>query len=152
MRELHTEVVISASPSIVWSVLTDFGTYPLWNPFIKKLEGEFRPGSSIDVQIHPPNSKPMRFKPVCRVANIAQELRWKGHLLIPGLFDGEHIFELKELPQGKTHFVQREQFSGILVPILWNSIRANTRAGFEAMNEALKNRAENLTGEASGNL
>ena len=43
---------------------------------------------------------------------------------------------------GYTRFTQGEQFSGILVGIFISSMEAATKAGFNAMNQALKNRAE----------
>ena len=38
--------------------------------------------------------------------------------------------------------VQREEFRGVLVPFFWKSLDTHTRQGFEAMNAALKQRAE----------
>jgi hypothetical protein len=35
-----------------------------------------------------------------------------------------------------------ESFQGYLVPLLWRSVEPASRAGFEAMNRALKARAE----------
>ena len=84
----------------------------------------------------------MTFKPTVVRAVAGQELRWLGHLLIPGVFDGEHIFENSQAGDGRTRFVQREEFRGLLVPVLWNSLATNTKNGFEAMNAALKERAE----------
>ena len=34
MREIHTEIDISAAAEQVWDVLADFETYAQWNPFI----------------------------------------------------------------------------------------------------------------------
>ena len=39
-------------------------------------------------------------------------------------------------------FVQSERFSGILVPLVMAFIGRSTRQGFEAINQALKERAE----------
>jgi hypothetical protein len=69
-------------------------------------------------------------------------LRWLGSLLIKGLFDGEHIFELEALSDGKTHFIHREEFFGVYVPILWWKFAPLTLRGFQAMNQELKSRAE----------
>ena len=38
--------------------------------------------------------------------------------------------------------VQREEFRGVLVPFFWKSLDTHARQGFEAMNAALKQRAE----------
>jgi len=37
---IATEILIQAPPTRVWQVLTDFGAYPQWNPFIVSLQGE----------------------------------------------------------------------------------------------------------------
>ena len=58
-----------------------------------------------------------------------------------GVFDGRHIFELEPTPVG-TRLVQREEFTGILVPLFARSLDKGTKAGFEAMNLAIKQRAE----------
>ena len=59
-----------------------------------------------------------------------------------GLFDGEHGFRVVPEDVGRCRFEQFETFRGLLVaPILWK-VEATTRAGFEAMNRALKAKAE----------
>jgi hypothetical protein len=71
-----------------------------------------------------------------------RELRWRGSAVIPGLFDGEHSFEID--PNGPTscRFIQRETYSGSFVPLAWRWITTDVIAGFRSMNEALKTRAE----------
>ena len=44
----------------------------------------------------------MRFKPRVLKAEPNRELRWLGHLGIPGLFDGEHIFTIEPLDQERV--------------------------------------------------
>ena len=142
MRELFTEIEINASSDRVWEVLTDFESYPLWNPFVKELEGSVQIGNRIKTRLQPPNQKAMTFKP--RVIKLVprREFRWLGSLGVPGLFDGEHIFELHPFGPHKVRFVQRELFKGILVPMIMKNIHDDTRAGFEQMNKALKKRCE----------
>jgi len=43
-----------------------------------------------------------------------REIRWKGYLWLPVLFDGEHSFEILEEEGGITLLVQREIFTGLL--------------------------------------
>jgi len=62
--------------------------------------------------------------------------------LFPGLFDGEHKFELIDNNNGTTTFVQSEKFTGILVPLFRKMLDVNTRNGFSLMNEKLKELAE----------
>jgi hypothetical protein len=84
----------------------------------------------------------MRFQPRVLVCDAKRELRWKGKLLVPGLFDGEHYFKLAPSGPGATVFEQGEVFSGALVPLFRRSLDGATRQGFVAMNEALKREAE----------
>lgn len=82
----------------------------------------------------------MSFNPSVLVAQPEKEFRWKGKILINGLFDGEHYFLMKPTESG-TRFSQGEKFSGILVP-LFSSTFSATEQGFRRMNEQLKERAE----------
>ena len=141
MRELRTEVEIDAPPERVWRVLTDFGAYPEWNPFIRSIEGETRVGSQLKIRIEPPGARGMTFRPTVRAAEPARELRWLGRLLVPGLVDGEHRLALEPLEGGRSRFIQSERFSGLLVGLLGGTLAATER-GFEQMNEALKRRLE----------
>jgi hypothetical protein len=141
MRELDTSIEIDAPPERVWSVLTDFDSFPDWNPFIRSARGEVEPGAKLEIRLEPPGGRAMTFKPTVLVAEPGRELRWLGRLLLPGLFDGEHIFRIEPIEGGRSRFVQAERFRGLLVPLFGRTLE-QTRRGFEAMNEALRRRAE----------
>lgn len=140
-KEIKTEIVINASPAKVWVILNDFINYPQWNPFIKSIKGEVKVGNKITVRIEPANAKGMTFKPKVLAYETNKELRWIGHLLFSGLFDGEHKFELIDNGNGTTTFIQSEKFKGILVGLL--NVE-NTKKGFKAMNEKLKELVERI--------
>lgn len=141
-KEIRTEIIIHATPAAVWKILTDFERYPSWNPFIKSIAGKAEQGNKITARIEPPGASGMTFTPRLLSVIKNQELRWLGHLFIPGLFDGEHIFELYENTDGSTTFVQREKFKGMLVSLFSKMLDTNTLAGFEMMNKKLKELAE----------
>jgi hypothetical protein len=69
----------------------------------------------------------------------ASVFEWFGHLFVPGLFDGRHRFDLVPIPSG-TLLVHSESFGGLLVRPLHRSLDGSTRAGFQAMDEALRRR------------
>ncbi|MCC5857501.1 MAG: SRPBCC domain-containing protein [Ectothiorhodospiraceae bacterium] len=142
MKHLETEILIKGRPEQVWAVLTDFPRYPEWNPFIRQAEGDLRTGGRLRVRIHPPGGRPMTFRPLVRAARPGTELRWQGRVLLPGLFDGEHVFRMEPTGDGQVRFTQSERFRGLLVPLFPGSLYANTLRGFEAMNLALKDRVE----------
>jgi hypothetical protein len=144
-RELHTEIVIDASSQDVWAILEDFAAYPAWNPFVRRISGNMEIGSRLDVQLAPPGGRAMTMRPTVREVQPGRMLRWLGSLGVPGVFDGEHSFQVEPLGAGRVRFVQSETFSGFLVPIIMTFIGESTRQGFEAMNQALKERAEAKT-------
>jgi hypothetical protein len=142
MREIVTEIDISASPERVWGLLTAFEAFPQWNPFIRKVSGELKEGARLEAFIQPPGGKGMTFRPVVLRVQPPRELRWRGRVGIPGLFAGEHIFTIEPAGRDQVRFVHREEFKGILVPLLWRSFERDTRRGFVEMNECLKKLAE----------
>jgi hypothetical protein len=142
MHRLETQIDIDAPAERVWSLLIDFPSYPRWNPFIRSIAGTLEVGQSLDVLIQPPGARGTRFRPAVLAVQPNRELRWKGKLFLPGLFDGEHYFKLEAKPWGGVTFHQGEIFSGILVPLFKRSLNGATRQGFIAMNEALKREAE----------
>ena len=84
----------------------------------------------------------MNFRPSVLEAAPAHRLRWLGHLLFPGLFDGEHIFTIKPSGPGRVRLTQQEEFRGLLAPLILGRIAKPTHEGFTQMNEALKTRVE----------
>ncbi|HWY98318.1 MAG TPA: SRPBCC domain-containing protein [Bacteroidia bacterium] len=142
MKEIRTEIIINAVPDKVWKVLGNFRDYPNWNPFLRWLDGDVAVNNKIAVRIEPPGANGMTFKPVVLKFDKNKEFRWLGHMIVPGLFDGEHIFELTDNRNGTTTFVQREQFKGILIPLFKKMLDINTKQGFELMNKALKEQVE----------
>ena len=141
MKTIKTEVTINAKPERIWATLTDFESFSEWNPFIRSISGEKKAGGQLVVRIKPPDSKPMKFKPLIITIDENKELRWKGKLLIKGLFDGEHYFVLRENEDGTTSFTQGENFSGLLVGLFGKTLE-KTERGFTLMNEAIKDRCE----------
>lgn len=141
-KEIKTEILIHATPDKVWKILTDFDNYPTWNPFIKSIKGTAKVGNKITARMEPPGAKGMTFKPKVLVFEINKEFKWIGHLLIPGLFDGQHKFELIDNGNGTTTFRQSEKFGGILIPLFKKMIDNNTLQGFNEMNSKLKELAE----------
>jgi hypothetical protein len=141
MKTIKTEIDIEAPAETVWAILSDTDSFPKWNPFITRLDGDLRVGAHLATTIQPPGGRAMTFRPMVKSFVPGRELSWLGHLWVPGLFDGRHRFTIENIDTGKVRFRQEEDFAGILVPFMGSALR-KTRHGFEAMNQALKERAE----------
>ncbi len=142
MKTLQTAITIDAEPAAVWAALVDFQRFPDWNPFIREIQGKPQVGKRLEVKLQPPGKKAMRFQPEVLAYTPEKEFRWRGSLGVQGLFDGEHYFLLEALETQKTCLTHGEQFSGLLVNLLWGQLKNPTQQGFEAMNSALKQRVE----------
>jgi hypothetical protein len=140
-RRIETEIDINAPAAKVWAVLTDFPRMPLWNPFITAIAGRPAAGERLTVAIRPPGKSAITLHPTLLAVEPERELRWLGHFLISGIFDGEHYFLLDPLGDRRTRLTHGEAFSGVLVGFLRDTLDA-TETGFNNMNAALKQQAE----------
>ena len=140
-HELRTEIDIDAPPERVWAHLVDLPAWSEWNPFITSARGTPAVGERLTLRMEPPGGRRITMRPTVTVVSEAAALEWLGRLGVRGVFDGRHHFDLVPV-DGGTRLVQKESFRGVLVRPLRSSLDRNTRAGFEAMNVALRDRVE----------
>lgn len=140
-KQIKTEIVINASKEKVWAILTDFSRYPQWNPFIINVEGVLVKGKKLKNTLQNGN-KQFVFKP--RVLSVVpyRYFDWQGSLVVKGLFDGHHYFEIEELGPRQVKLTHGEHFSGLLSSPILKKIGGDTRNNFIRMNGALKTLAE----------
>jgi len=145
MKEIRSEIEIGSSPDKVWQLL--IGSPGFVPGEIREAVKDRRVGSKLKVYMGTESGKGASFTVRLLVAEPGHELRWKGQLWIPGLFDGEHVFEIKPISdnQGgeRVLFVQSEKFNGLFLPFLSKTIK-NTKDEFDKMSVALRQRAEQL--------
>jgi hypothetical protein len=137
--EIRTEIDIDAPPDRVWSLLTDTERFPSWNPLMVRASGKLARGERPHITVRA--GRTMEVRPEVLVADAPRELRWRGELVTGWLFAGEHYFRIEPRGEG-VRFVHGELFSGLLVPLLARTLRRDAPPAFEAMNRALKARAE----------
>jgi hypothetical protein len=149
-REIATEIEIDAPPTRVWSVLTDFASYPEWNTFLRWVEGRIVKGERIYFCFELPRG--FRFKVNATILNVTPEraLRWAGVFLTFRLFRAEHYFELTAVPGARTRFSHGEVFTGFLLPLAWIVLRTSGRRVYEDMNLELKRRVESSIAHGAG--
>lgn len=142
MRQISTEIDIRASAARVWAILTDLPAYGQWNPLIREASGEIAGGGRLELFISTPGLASRKVGVEVLRVDKDKELRWLGRLALPHLLDGDHSFLIQTLDAEHVKVVQQERFSGLLVPFVAPWLMPNMTAGFEAMNRALKQRAE----------
>jgi hypothetical protein len=145
MREVYTDIRINASLETVLDMVTDLPAYKTWNPFIVESIGKAALGERLTCRPRVGKNRVATFHPKVTRLEKGKVFAWTGHVLMPGIADGVHIFELKNEEPGTVHLIHRQEFSGILIPLLWKRIEKTAKRGFTLMNEALKKRAEQGT-------
>lgn len=142
-KTLATKIEIDAPPETVWAEFRDFGKYSEWNPFLR-IEGNPTVGKTLAVKFHRGGDDWFAMAPtVLELSDF--RLIWRGRLLMPGIFTGEHEFRFEKTSGGGTVFYHNENFNGLIVPFF---PLGETGKKFEAMNTALKKRAEHAAGKS----
>jgi hypothetical protein len=137
MKTVSATTQIDAPPLAVWAVLTDLSRYPEWNPLFREASGQIAVGGRITLRaVQPANGRLMTVKAKIVAADPGAELRWTSAL--PAIMSGEHSFVLTPL-DGGTRVAQTEIYGGLLAAMV--SV-PRTETLFQAMNDALKQRAE----------
>ena len=139
-KSIETRIKINASTEKIWNVLMDFESYPTWNPFIQSITGKRAKGEKLVAKIG--GEKGMVFKPTVTDFEKNQHFAWLGSLWTKGIFDGKHEFILKSINQNTTELIHKENFKGLLSGLIFRMVKDDTKKGFNAMNHALKTRAE----------
>jgi hypothetical protein len=140
--ELYTKVEIQATADRVWQHLTNLDDFYRWNPFITSAQGTIRLGEKVQIHVKPPQGKGLNSQTTIVQVEPNHKLSWRGKLIIPGLFDSVHSFTIDPSDNNSVRFSQRENFSGLIVPLLAKDLKTKVIHGFELMNRALKARAE----------
>jgi len=144
-KELSSTIDINAPAPVVWKMLVDFAAFSRWNPFITSAEGPLAVGGRLTLRMQPVGGAAITLRPSVVEVIEGHRLRWRGRLVMPGLFDAEHLFIVEPLGAGRSRLVQQEQFSGLLVSFFQRSLDRSTLPAFHAMNQALKERTERST-------
>jgi hypothetical protein len=141
-RLIKTETIIKADPERVWAEMTDFASFPDWNPFVRKAQGRLEPGEQLKIQLRLDHGLPMTFRPRVTVVEPGRELRWLATLGRPGVFDVDRAFQITP-HDGGVMFVMSEECTGWLTPVLFaTNLEAQLYRGYDAFNEALRKRTE----------
>ena len=131
---VHTEIVIPAPPSAVWSVLTDEAGYKEWNPVLIPIEGNFQQGEKIKYRMIQPDGKESEVK--AKVIEVTTEKVLNQFGGIWGILTFNHKWILNPV-DGGTEVTQHEEYRGIGV-LFWDY--SWVEPTYAQANEALKKR------------
>ena len=141
MKNFATSITMRARPETVWALLTDAAGYPQWNSTVTKIEGRIAAGEKVTVHA---KAAPGRAFPL-KVTEFVPPRRmvWSGGMPL-GLFTGTRSYTLTPTSSGEVEFAMREEFSGLLAPLISRSI-PDLQPAFDTFAADLKRRAERTT-------
>jgi hypothetical protein len=147
---IETTPDIAAPPWRVWRALTDLAAYPAWNPVVTRAEGRPEAGARLRVRVALPGRPALTLEPRVVALDTGRAFRCRCRpLRLPGLLDGEHAWEVERPAEGgATRLHHRVRLSGLLAPLLaLGGVAEAIRRGLEAVDAAVKARAERARGE-----
>jgi len=138
MKAFAVKISIRATPERIWALLTDAAGYTRWNHTVEKVDGKIAPGERVSV--HPKINAGRAFPVKVAEFEPPRRMVWTGGMPM-GLFKGVRTFALNPRPNGEVEFSMREEYTGLLAPLIGRSI-PDLQPAFDEFANDLKRAAE----------
>jgi hypothetical protein len=128
---------IKATPDRIWAILTNASEFPRWNSTVTSIEGEIAEGKILKLKAQAAGDRVFKLK----VSNVepGRSMIWSDGMA--PVFKGVRTFKLTPNSDGSTEFSMKEEFSGLMLPMIKGSL-PDFGPVFEAYAEDLKRAAE----------
>lgn len=145
MREIKTEIEITAPVSEVWAILKNIDDWENWSPIINQSSGDASLGSALSITMMSEEEgiDGPKYSPVMTILDEPKLFRWRATMMAGFVMTNDKVFQLEETSTG-TRLIHKELFSGMMVPLFWSNVEKNVPAMLDSMNEALKEKAEEI--------
>ena len=144
--KLERRIGIQAPDEIVWEILSDIPGWADWNPIYPQAQGEIRIGNRWTVELALPGEKPRTINPVILDWAPYDHIHWRLDAL-RGWVRTVRFLEIEKMGEENVIFSNGEIFDGWMGPSAARRLRRPILDGFEALNEALKAKAEAIWAE-----
>ena len=138
-----------AAPETIWAQIADIGAWAAWNPLYPRAGGALRIGERLSLDVALPGQAVRAIRPTVVDWIPNEQVIWRLSTL-GGLVKSIRYIEIDQLGETSCILSNGEIFDGLLGPNLAQRLRGPLRAGFTAMGEALKARAEAALRESGG--
>jgi hypothetical protein len=149
MMKLEHRIGIRAPAEVIWESLADIPGWAEWNPLYPKAEGVIRIGTALNLELALPGQPPQMIQPVILDWAPYDHIHWTLRLK-RGLVKTVRYLEIEALTETGCIFSNGEIFDGWLGPRMAQRLRRPIKAGFAALSEALRDRAEAAWRERQG--
>ena len=138
---VEDRIGIQAPAEVVWEIIADLSRWHEWNPTYPQAAGEIRIGELVTVTLALEGQPPQELKPRILDWVPNEQLHWQLRMM-GGLIKTMRYLEIEALGEASTVVDNGEIFGGLMGPSLGKRMGRTVRRGFQAMNVALKERAE----------
>jgi len=139
MKEIKGSIMINVPAEKVWATITDCSSYPEWNPFVTRMDGEMKEGGVFDVVVSLPGRDDIKYRTTLMKMEKDKELRFKGKIMFQ--LSEEHSKFIEQIEENKCVFSQSIVFRGLLSYFAGGVIK-DSQLGLNKMNEEFKKRCE----------
>jgi hypothetical protein len=139
--KLEHRVGIRAPAEAIWAIVSDIEGWASWNPIYPRAEGVLKIGAPLSLDLAMEGQAMRTIRPVIADWIPNEQIHWRLSLL-GGLVSTTRYIEIEKLADRACIFYNGEVFGGLLGPSVARRMRPAIRAGFAAMGEAVKAKAE----------
>ncbi len=143
-RAYRAEVEIEASAETVFAVLTDLKAYPSWNPFTSRVDATLVVGAPVRMRVHLGRLTLTQVEYVREVTppEPVGRLTWGIRTATPWLLRAERVQTVTPISDRWCRYTTVDTIGGALEPVVALLFGRALDEGFNAMAEALRQRAE----------
>jgi hypothetical protein len=139
--KLEHRLGIRAPAHLVWESLADLSTWREWNPLYPQAKGVVGFGERLTLCVAIEGLAPRTIQPTILDWAPDEAIHWKLSTM-GGLVTSIRYLEIDKMHDEGCIFSNGELFDGLLGPTVAKRIKWKLRAGFAALGEALRDRAE----------
>ncbi len=135
-------VEIDAPAHVVWDVISDFSTYPEWNPFCVAVDGAFELGAAIVLHTpHPDHDPDLETREWISAIEEPFHLQYNTGDSIQGVHAVRDQW-IEDLGNDRSSYCTIDVFNGEYAQLAYDLQGQWVTDGFNALAQALKVRAE----------
>jgi len=138
---IEDRIGVQAPAELIWEIVRDLHLWEEWNPTYTRAVGEVRIGEILTLDLALPGQPVQQIRPRVMEWVPNEQLHWQLKLM-GGMIKTVRYIEITSLSEAGCIVDNGEIFGGLMGPSLGKRMGSVVRRGFQAMNEALKARAE----------
>ncbi|RAK67913.1 SRPBCC domain-containing protein [Phenylobacterium kunshanense] len=138
---MEDRIGVQAPAELIWEIVHDLHLWEEWNPTYTRAAGVIRIGEPLSLDLALPGQPVQEIRPRVLEWVPNEQLHWQLKLM-GGMIRTVRYIEITPLSDAGCIVDNGEIFGGLMGPSLGKRMGRSVRQGFQAMNEALKARAE----------